>query len=107
MKFKKGSKLLYTAGIPLFCFVVGGSYVLSQFLQTNLEIKDKRQNTTISTRKFNLEEEHKNLMKNLDIDNFSLSRIPRPEENTKPESKDETKQKSSVNVEKINKIENQ
>ena len=29
---------------------------------------------------FSLEEEHKRLMKQLDIDNFSLSRIPRPGE---------------------------
>ena len=41
-----------------------------------MEIKDKRQSST-SVRKFDLEEEHRLLMKKLDIDNFSLSRIPR------------------------------
>lgn len=35
---------------------------------------------SVSRRKFDLEEEHRSLMRNLDIDNFSLSRIPRPEE---------------------------
>ena len=33
-----------------------------------------------SERKFSLEEEHKKLLEKLDIDNFSLSRIPRPDD---------------------------
>ena len=73
-----GSKLLVRAGLPLVTFLVGGSLVLSHFMQTHMEIKDKR-NTSVSKRKFDLEEEHKVLTAKLNLDNFSLSRIPRPE----------------------------
>jgi hypothetical protein len=54
---------------------------------------DKREQNT-SVRVFSLEEEHKRLMKQLDIDNFSLSRIPRPGEinnNKEKETKKLTK----------------
>jgi hypothetical protein len=42
-----------------------------------------------------LEEEHKNLMKQLNIENFTLSRIPRPEDlplSSRPKSKDAKKE---------------
>jgi len=77
-----GSSMLAKAGIPLVAMVLGCTFVLSQFMQTHMEIKDKRSKST-SQRKFDLEEEHRLLMKKLDIDNFSLSRIPRPEEEAK------------------------
>ena len=41
--------------------------------------QDKNIKST-SERKFNLEEENKKLMQQLDIENFSLSRIPRPDD---------------------------
>jgi len=66
-------------GVPLVLFMLGGSYFLSVFLGTQVEVKDKN-NQSKSIRKFDLEEEHKQLMKKLDIDGYSLSRIPRPED---------------------------
>ena len=48
-------------------------------MQTHYDIKDKALNTQ-TTRKFDLDEEHAAMMKKLDIANFTLSRIPRPEE---------------------------
>ena len=73
-------KIIYI-GAPLIIFLIGGSYLLSIFLETHFEMKDK-QNSSSTVRSFDLEQEHKELMKKLDIDNFSLSRIPRPEENS-------------------------
>ena len=78
-KAEAGRRKLIYVGIPLIGFVVGGSYFLSIFLDTHMELKDQ-QNKSMTVRKFDLEEEHKTLMKKLDIDNFSLSRIPRPTE---------------------------
>lgn len=78
-KALEGRRKLVTVGIPMVLFVLGGSYMLSVFLETHMEIKDK-QNKSTTVRKFNLEEEHKALMAKLDIENFSLSRIPRPDE---------------------------
>jgi Cytochrome c oxidase assembly protein COX16 len=71
------------AGVPLVAMVLGCTYFLTQFLQTHMEIKDKRSGKSSSQRKFDLDEEHRLLMKKLDIENFSLSRIPRPEEEIK------------------------
>lgn len=68
-----------TAGAPMIIFVLGGSFALSTFMQTHYDIKDKTANTQ-TTRKFDLDEEHAIMMKKLDIKNFSLSRIPRPDE---------------------------
>jgi len=67
-----------TAGAPLITLLLGGSYVLSSFMETHYEVKDKR-NKSISTRKFDLEEEHAKMMKDLNIDDYKLSRIPRGE----------------------------
>jgi len=63
-------------GVPLFVFLLGGVYVLTNFMQTHMEIKDKRTKSS-SKRVFDLEEERDMLMKKLDIENFTLSRIPR------------------------------
>ena len=68
-----------SAGVPMLILLVSGTYFLSVFLDTHMKIKDSK-NQSISTRKFNLEEEHKKVMKDLDLENFSLSRIPRPGE---------------------------
>ena len=68
-----------TAGIPMIAFIVGGSLALSNFMQTHYELKDKAKKST-SQRKFDLEEEHSKMMKQLHVEDFSLSRIPRPDE---------------------------
>ena len=81
------------AGIPLISFLLGGSYFLTNFVETGLQIKDSNQGKSISKRKFDIEEEHKKLMKNLDIDNFSLSRIPRPEDEGENITTDKIKKK--------------
>jgi DNA-directed RNA polymerase subunit H (RpoH/RPB5) len=76
---KSNARTILNAGIPLLTFVLGGSYALSVFMQTHVEVKDKH-HKSVSTRKFDLEEEHKKLMSKLAIEDFKLSRIPRPEE---------------------------
>jgi len=68
-------------GLPFVVLVVGGSLFLSNFTQTGVDLRDQR-NKSSSEHHFNLEEENKKLLKKLDIDNFSLSRIPRPDEET-------------------------
>lgn len=74
-----GMQKAFNAGMPLFVLLLGSVYGIQTFLQTQIEIKDKKEQNT-SVRVFSLDEEHKKLMKQLDIDNFSLSRIPRPGE---------------------------
>ena len=67
-----------SVGIPMLFLCFGGVYMISKFQQTKNEIKDKKEGS-ISTRKFNLEEEHKMISEKLNIDDYKLSRIPRPE----------------------------
>ena len=57
-----------------------------------MELKD-RNNKSTPTRKFNLDEEHRKLVGKLDIDNFNLSRIPRPEDETPESIKENIKKK--------------
>jgi len=59
-----------------------------KFTQTLVEMKDKRV-SSVSVRKFDLEEEHKKMMKSLesDLNDFKLSRIPRPEDKDEPKKK--------------------
>mmetsp|Transcript_20438 Transcript_20438/g.18572 ORF Transcript_20438/g.18572 Transcript_20438/m.18572 type:complete len:108 (-) Transcript_20438:51-374(-) len=82
MSKRRSTNYLIQAGIPLVTFLVGGSYFLSNFVETGLIVNDQTQGKSISTRKFNIEEEHRKIMNNLNIDEFTLSRIPRPEENS-------------------------
>jgi hypothetical protein len=75
-------------GLPMVTFMVGGCYVLSEFMQTHVELKDRR-NSTKSTREFDLEEERNAMIDKLKIqEGFTLSRIPRPDEDKaeKPKS---------------------
>lgn len=76
---RTSSNIMLTAGAPMVLFIVGGSIALGNFMQTHFELKDKAKNSK-TTRKFDLEEEHANIMKQLNVQDFSLSRIPRPEE---------------------------
>ena len=74
---RKAALALTKSGAPLVLLIIGGTYMLSIFMQTHMEYKD-RKGTSISEREFTLEEEHMKMMKQLDIKNYSLSRIPRP-----------------------------
>ncbi len=85
---------LVLVGAPLVIFIVAGTYVLSTFMQTHMEVKD-RNNKGTSERTFNLEEEHRKLMQKLDLENFSLSRIPRPEELAAKDKEKEKEKKSN------------
>ena len=76
---KSSGNIMLTAGAPMVIFIVGGSVALGNFMQTHFDLKDKAKNST-TTRKFDLEEEHSRMMKQLNVQDFSLSRIPRPEE---------------------------
>mmetsp|Transcript_4407 Transcript_4407/g.6878 ORF Transcript_4407/g.6878 Transcript_4407/m.6878 type:complete len:131 (-) Transcript_4407:393-785(-) len=71
------------AGIPLICLVVGGSYLLSTFVQGKVEAKDAKQKSQ-TKRQFDLTEEYNRAMKDLSVDDsYSTKRIPRPsDENT-------------------------
>ncbi len=81
-KEQERRKLIYV-GVPLLLFMIGGTYFLSVFTNARIEIKDQQQGkgkNSQTIRNFDLEEEHKNLMSKLNLDDFSLSRIPRPED---------------------------
>lgn len=88
---KKETQAIIMSGVPLIIFMLGACYALSQFLETHVEMKDRQSNSK-SIRKFDLEEEHEALMKRLDIDNFSLSRIPRKDGLDEDDSKSGQKQ---------------
>jgi len=67
-------------GVPMMGFMIGGCYVLSEFMQTHMEMKDKKVSSQ-TVRKFDLEEEHKTMMSSLELEKgYKLSRIPRPED---------------------------
>lgn len=81
-----GYVLAGRVGIPLVGFLCAGMYLMSTFMTTAFETGERSLGkASKSTRKFNMEEEYKNMMKSLDIDNYKLSRIPRPDDdkNTK------------------------
>lgn len=79
MREKERQKLL-NVGVPLILFMFGGTYFLSVFMDTKMEMKDRQMGNSTSIQKFDLEEEHKALMAQLATKDFSLSRIPRPED---------------------------
>ena len=86
---KKRSFFDHTAvkvGIPLLGFMLGGYYVLSEFMQTHMELKDKKA-SSVTQRSFDLDEERRKMLQKLDLDNsYVLSRIPRKEEEEKQTS---------------------
>lgn len=79
MREKERKKLL-NVGVPLILFMFGGTYFLSVFMDTKMEMKDRQMGNSTSIQKFDLEEEHRALMAQLATKDFSLSRIPRPED---------------------------
>ena len=66
-------------GVPLVAFVCLGSYTLSEFMKGHMEKKDLK-TKTMSQRQFSLEEEHKRMLKTLDIDNYQLKPMPQKKE---------------------------
>ena len=68
---------LVRAGVPLVVFVAAGSWALSKFVQGRVEAKDLHVRTQ-TERQFNLEQEHETIMRKLDVDNYRVTRIPRP-----------------------------
>lgn len=80
MNRERESEKLLRVGVPLILFMCGGTYFLSVGMETKLEIKDRKMGQSKSVRNFDLEEEHKALMDKLKLEDFSLSRIPRPDE---------------------------
>jgi hypothetical protein len=66
--------------VPMLAFMGGGVYVLSTFMQTHMEIKDRKVSSQ-SQRKFDLDAERAEMLKKLDVDNsYVLSKIPRPDD---------------------------
>ncbi len=76
----------------MILLVVGGSLFLTNFTQTRVEMKDRIIKST-SEKQFDLEEENRKLLKKLDIDNFTLSRIPRPGEEQENQKNKKTPKK--------------
>ncbi len=87
---KRGPGILIRAGIPMVILVVAGSLFLSNFLSTQVEMNEKT-NSSKNEREFSLEEEHEKLLKKLDIENYTLSRIPRPEDIAEKEKQKNSK----------------
>lgn len=76
-KVSRGTATFLTSGVPMILLILGGSYCVSLFMDTHYEVKDS-QNKSVSIRQFDLEEEHKKMQAKLKIDDYKLSRIPRP-----------------------------
>jgi|EP01033_Poteriospumella_lacustris_P014546 hypothetical protein len=83
---RRKANYVLTAGLPMILLVVGGSLFLTNFTQTRVELKDRVLKSS-SEKQFDLEEENRKLLKKLDIENFSLSRIPRPDEEQEGQKK--------------------
>lgn len=97
MSRRRGQNYLLKAGLPMILLVVGGSVFLTSFTQTRVEMKDRVMKSS-TEKQFDLAEENRKLLKKLDIDNFSLSRIPRPgeeQEGQKNTNKSAKKEKQS------------
>ncbi len=87
-------------GVPMLAFMLGGCYVLSEFMQTHMEMKDKKVNSQ-SQRKFDLDEERKTMLSKLDLDKgYNLSRIPRPEDAPPPAPSLQGLAQKKINIEK-------
>ena len=83
MRPRSNKNVAIKVGVPLLGFMLGGVYVLSTFMQTHVEMKDKKVSSQ-SQRKFDLDQEREQLLKKLDVDNsYKLSKIPRPDDEDK------------------------
>ena len=90
----RASFALSISEAPLVFLVVGDASGMSVFMQTHVSFKDCRGATT-SAREFTLEEDHK-MMKQLDNENYSLSRILRREELTNTKEKNRSAGEKSI-----------
>jgi hypothetical protein len=70
-----GNAAFFKAGVPLVAFVCVGSWALSTFVQGHYEKKDLK-TKSLSQRQYSLEEEHKKMLKKLDIDDYEM--VPAP-----------------------------
>jgi hypothetical protein len=82
---RKKSNPFMVAGIPMLLFLGGGLFGLSHFMGTHMELKDKKVSSQ-SVRQYSIEEEREKMIAKLDIENYTLSRIPRPGEETDGEA---------------------
>jgi len=64
----------FKAGVPMLAFMLGGSYVLSEFMQTHMELKDKKVESR-SMRKFDMDKEHAGMLQKLQVRTCSAHRI--------------------------------
>lgn len=80
----RSGKYFFNVGVPMLLFLLAGMYFLTEFLSTNVEMNDKRVKSS-TEKQFSIEEEYNAMMKNLNINDYSLSKIPDPDdvENTK------------------------
>eukprot|EP00752_Nemacystus_decipiens_P002214 g2104.t2 len=78
MASRRGASSFLSAGLPFVTFIVGGSYMLSEFVSGQVHVKDVRKRSK-SLREFDIEEEHRNIMKEFNED-FEIKRVPRPGE---------------------------
>jgi hypothetical protein len=78
---KGGAGVAMRVGLPFVVLVCAGSLGLSQMMQTQFEIKDRKKGKSVNKRQYDIEEEHKRIMQKLNLDGeYSLSRIPRPDD---------------------------
>jgi hypothetical protein len=89
---KKKDNIFITTGVPLIILIFSGSVLMSYFMDSNIEIKGRTSKST-TPRQFDIDEEHRLLMKKLDIENYTLSRIPRPEEEEEEQSRKDKENK--------------
>jgi hypothetical protein len=92
MARRNGLRTVVKVGLPMVLLLTGGSYLLSTFTATQFEQKDKRMKKT-SKKVHAIEEEHKRMMAKLNIDDYALSRIPRPNEPDTVEGAEKRRQK--------------
>ncbi len=55
MTSRRGGRTFLTAGLPFVTFIVGGSYMLSEFVSGQVHVKDVRKRSK-SLREFDIEE---------------------------------------------------
>ncbi|CAM9397687.1 unnamed protein product [Phaeothamnion confervicola] len=84
----RGGGAFLKAGLPLVAFLVGGSLMLSTFVGGGVEARDRqRQARSVSARQFDIEEEHKKIMAQMDLGDLKIVRVPRPNEGSNPAGK--------------------
>eukprot|EP00511_Aplanochytrium_stocchinoi_P007552 CAMPEP_0204845694 /NCGR_PEP_ID=MMETSP1347-20130617/1379_1 /ASSEMBLY_ACC=CAM_ASM_000690 /TAXON_ID=215587 /ORGANISM="Aplanochytrium stocchinoi, Strain GSBS06" /LENGTH=86 /DNA_ID=CAMNT_0051985891 /DNA_START=15 /DNA_END=275 /DNA_ORIENTATION=- len=71
------------SGLPVLIFCVAGSFGLGQLVQGKKDIEDlKSGKRSLTTREFDLEEDYKRTLNKLNVDEYEVIRIKRPEDET-------------------------